>query len=455
MNDLREDLDRRAAGFTPGRAAYERVLDRAALRRARRRVTAGVTAFAISAAAFTGLWAATRGSDSVPVATPTQRIEAPPRHDGLEIGMQSSVGGWITLSNDAGVWVAGSTLFEVDASTGNPVAVASGPWDYDFVRLADAGPDTIWIASGTHLSRFNTSSGTITENLDVALGHVDAVNQFGSQTWITASGEAGQQVLARVDPATGAVLTKYTGIGQGVHQLVEAAGYLFIGRQGYSSLLRIDPTTGERVIVPSYPHNIPQGGAQERPTSLAVVGGHVWVDWGGYRISCVDAGTLETCGDREIEGTNLASDGGYLWLLSNSSVTLFDGNTGKPLAGPLSLPDTSPSSISANDGHAWIGFHDSGRVIRVDICSDPGCRSDRVRERIELIQERMAALSEVLHTKLASLDELRTALRRSPNSSIQTQILEVQMEIKKIEIKQAELQVDIAQLLDQIAPDTG
>jgi hypothetical protein len=473
MNDLREDLDRRAAGFTPDRAAYERVLDRAALRRARRRITAGVTAFAISAAAFTGLWAANHLA-TVPAHTPTASVPAPTPHDGLEIGLRAHVGGWVTLAADSGVWVAGGgRLFAVDPRTGDATEVAASSWDYDYVHLADAGGDAIWIASGPHLWRFDASSRTISNELDLSsLGFVDAVAQVDGQTWVTASGPAGQQVLARIDAGTGTVLERFPGVGQGVHQLVEAAGFLFVGaREDDGSLLRIDPATGERVTVPAYAPGEPHGGGDERVYSLAAVGRSVWADRGGFSVSCIDAITLASCGEREANVVAIASDDEFLWILSgtgstNSSiylpdpsqpatVTLLGGRSGIVLAGPIPLPDVTPASISAANGHAWIGFHDSGRVIRVDTCSDPACGSDRVRERIGPIQERIAALSEVLHTKLASLDELRTALRRSPKRSIQTQILEVQMEINQIEIKQAELQADFAQLLDQIAPDAG
>ncbi len=59
-----------------------------------------------------------------------------------------------------------------------------------------------------------------------------------------------------------------------------------------------------------------------------------------------------------------------------ATVTLVDGVNGAIVGGPLALPSITPATISAFDGHAWIGFHDGGRVIRIDCgsgrCTVPG-----------------------------------------------------------------------------------
>ena len=53
------------------------------------------------------------------------------------------------------------------------------------------------------------------------------------------------------------------------------------------------------------------------------------------------------------------------------TVTLVNGGTGEVLAGPLSLPasEHTPGTIFAFNGHAWIGFHDTGTLVRIDISS--------------------------------------------------------------------------------------
>jgi hypothetical protein len=53
-----------------------------------------------------------------------------------------------------------------------------------------------------------------------------------------------------------------------------------------------------------------------------------------------------------------------------ATVTLVNGATGEVLADALPLPsgEHTPATISAFDGHAWIGFHDTGTLIRIDTC---------------------------------------------------------------------------------------
>ena len=88
----------------------------------------------------------------------------------------------------------------------------------------------------------------------------------------------------------------------------------------------------------------------------------------------------------------MASDGARLWVLSTTrstlpstyqpdpdrpaTVTLVDGVNGTIMGGPLALPSITPATISSFDGRAWIGFHDGGRVIRIDCglgrCTVPG-----------------------------------------------------------------------------------
>jgi hypothetical protein len=43
-----------------------------------------------------------------------------------------------------------------------------------------------------------------------------------------------------------------------------------------------------------------------------------------------------------------------------------EGDRGDVVAGPLELPHHGPASITSYDGHAWVGFHDSGDVVRID-----------------------------------------------------------------------------------------
>lgn len=288
------------------------------------------------------------------------------------------MGGWVVLPEWFGVWVAGAgRLFEIDQQTGDVRQTGRGAWDYDYVQLARYGEGTILLASGETLWALDAGSGGVIRRLDLGrLGAVDALLQTRSATWVTATTADGG-VLASIDLDTGDVLERFA-VGQGRHELVKSAGYLFVGSQDPDgpSILRIHPATG--ASTPLY----------EGPGSIAVVGWQVWVAGEG-KVHCVDAIDLTTCGEVRIpRAASVASDGARLWVLSSTGSTssslyepdpdqparvyLLDGVSGEIVSGPLALPSYTPATISAFHGHAWIGFHEEGRVVRID-CDSGRC----------------------------------------------------------------------------------
>jgi hypothetical protein len=399
MSDLREDLSLQAARFVPGREAYERMLRRVARRRLIRRVATGAAAIVITVVAFAGLWATSRSS--VPVGSPTPTgspmptgsttpspsAAVPPEQ--LRIGLRTHVGGWVVLPDSFGTWVAGGgSLFDVDPTTGRVIeTVHAMNWDYDYVRLAEYGEGSIWVASGGTLWEIDARSGATLREFDLSsLGTIDDVFQTSDPAvpWVTADG-AHRNVLARIDPVTGRVMYQHE-IGQGIHQMTEADGFLFVSsRESRNDLIRVDPVTGRTMSIPGVD-----------PYSIAGIGHRVWVAEGGDSVRCIDAAlpAADCPGIQVARATALAADGPCLpqgvgkygecrlWVLSGTgsssssrylpapdqpaAVTLIDAATGKVLAGPIPLPDTTPATISAFDGHAWVGFHDSGNVFRID-----------------------------------------------------------------------------------------
>ena len=309
-------------------------------------------------------------------------ISSPPIRD-LRIGLDVDAGGWVVLPEWFGVWVAGGgTLSEIDQDSGEVRLTGTGRWDYDFVQLARYGEGTILLASGSTLWSLDASSGGVVRRNDLEhVGSVDAVINTRSGTWVAAS-EPDGGVLARIDLDTGAA-SRRVRIGHGRHQLVTSAGYLVVASQ--------DPDApGDR------PRSIQRTGAKmtlRRGTgSIASVGYRVWVTTGDH-VRCIDVLDATSCGDVPVPGAvSVASDGARLWVLSATgstststyqpdpdrpaTVTLVDGVNGEIVAGPLALPSITPATISAFQGHAWIGFHDGGRVIRIDCgvgrCSVPG-----------------------------------------------------------------------------------
>ena len=296
----------------------------------------------------------------------------------LRITKRATVPGWIVLPTPTGILIAGAgRLFELDPEEGGAPQVASGGWDYDFARLADAGDGTILIASGRTLWRFDPRDRSIVDRHDLAgLGYLDAVVRTRSGTWVTASnGE--QNVLARIDLDTGKVLERFP-VDQGVHQIAEADGYLFVMSQSYPALVRVDLVSGDMTSI------------RVGPGSIAVVGSRIWVATDD-EVACIYADHLTPCGEIPVAraGSSLSSDGQTLWLLSftgskdpsiylpdpnqPATVTMLDGNTGEILAGPLRLPDHTPATIAAFHEHVWIGFHDTGTILQVGRCDPAVC----------------------------------------------------------------------------------
>jgi hypothetical protein len=316
----------------------------------------------------------------VPIASGIPPVVPPPPM-GLLLGEETRVDGWVTLANAFGVWVAGAgQLFDVDAVTGASHRVATGRWDYDYVGLSDYGEGAIFLTTGlattgSTLFELDAPSGTVIVRLDLgSLDSIQDVLQTGSGTWVTASSQDGREVLARIDPDTGAVVQRF-GVGQG--ELVEAAGYLFTASDRFdgAEIVRVDPDLGRITPVPGV-----AGG------DIAAVGSHLWVT-SGAGVTCVNAVELTSCGDVPVTRPGLlAADGPRLWVLSltgsrssrlylpdpeqPASITVIDGASGEILAGPLALPDITPASLSAFDGHAWVGFHDTGRIVRIDRCRE-------------------------------------------------------------------------------------
>lgn len=289
----------------------------------------------------------------------------------LEIGREISADGWIVLPEESGVWVAGAgTLSRIDVARSQTLQTAArGGWDYDYVDMASAGGGTILLASGQRLWSVDAHSGRTVGTLDLErLGYVAQVMQVGRSTWVSAT--AGREgALAKIDLDSGDVVERFVFKG-GVGPFAAASGsFFFHGRAG---LVRVDRRSGEVTRLSGV-----------RPGGLVATGSHVWATTNGGGVRCIDARRLNPCGFIPMtRASALATDNGLLWVMSMTGsrsptiylpdpkqpamVALYDGASGELLAGPLELPDTTPATIAAFRTRAWIGFHDSGQILRID-----------------------------------------------------------------------------------------
>ena len=208
-----------------------------------------------------------------------------------------------------------------------------------------------------------------------ALGYIVSVYQAspsaGGGTWLAIAGDNQHGAfIAEFDPDSGTIIRRFDA-GGGVGPITDSDG--FIIARARTGLIRIDAATG----------HVATKNLNPSPQGIAAVDGHIWWTSGGGAVNCVELETWTDCGTVYIPRAGLlSSDGPRLWVLSATgsrkagiyipdpsqpaTVTLMNGESGDVLAGPVDLPHHTPASLTSYDGHAWVGFHDSGVVVRVD-----------------------------------------------------------------------------------------
>jgi hypothetical protein len=422
MDDLRTRLDDRASSFRASTDAHASVLARVAKRRMRRRVTSGLVAVVVAAAALGGLWSVTRQTaQPLQSVTPTPMPPPSPPVADLRIALDAKVNGWIPLDDGFHTWVAGGgTLSIVDRVTGTSRVVAEGSWDYDYATLFAYGEGTVLLADGSSLWEI-AGSGDVISRLDLGVGDISGVLQTEGRTWVAGTGPDGG-TLAEIDPDDGRTLRTFQ-IGQGVYQLAAIPGYIFIGTHEPRGavVLRLDVSTGTmEAAVPD-----------AEGVAIATAGSNLWWSYAN-RIHCVDGILLTPCGDVDIRApVTLAGDGGSLWVLSATGstrdniyepdpdepaqLTELDGTTGEIIAGPIDLPDFTPARLAVFNGRAWVGFHDTGRLVMVKRCPLSGCDID-LRRPLQRRLERLVASVQAESGRLQELQESYLALSMAPPS---------------------------------------
>ena len=282
----------------------------------------------------------------------------------LEIGLTTDVDAWHVAASQAGVFVTGANeLVSVDPDSGAGRTVATGPWDYDYTDI-DVSGNQVAVVSGRDMETFLADGSRLSRaEIKPGVGNLLHVGLDGRWLWV--STENG--LLARVDPDTGRIdyaMPADTG------PLVVGDGYVFVGH------LRVNTQTFAFRELPFW-----ATGA----TDSAIVGQHLWLVGNGW-VRCADVQTLEPCGDITIpDAVAIAGSGTHLFVLTATgssdpdiyipdpdhpaTVVAIDAEAGRRVGSPVPLPDVTPATISAWNQHAWIGFHDEGTVIRIDLAT--------------------------------------------------------------------------------------
>lgn len=167
--------------------------------------------------------------------------------------------------------------------------------------------------------------------------------------------------------------------GEDPRDLVFDGTHLWVANRGSNDLSRIDPVTGDGVLV-----TLP--GGVEGPESITFDGARIWV--GAYgtesgppfpgKVVSVDPGTLATevfdLGTLTAPSA-LAFDGTYLWAATGftDSLSRIDPTTGTvdPPLNPSSELD-GPSALVYDGTYLWVANQDGDTVVRVDVSNGTG-----------------------------------------------------------------------------------
>lgn len=295
-----------------------------------------------------------------PAAVPVEQVSNAAPH---KLHLATTVSGQGEIVADAGgaTWVLGAgTLSTV--TNGVAAVVARGTWSGHAV-LAPSNEGGLWIASG-HSLWMVSATGAVGKRLSPSVGSISAVLAVDGRTWV--AGSTG--MLAWIDPYTANTIQSYY-LGRGTYQLAATSGFVFVATTDptQAPIVRLNPGEGATVPVP---------GALTGP--IAAADGRLW--WGSAgRVQCVVARTLRRCGQLDVATPSLpdaaapmvvAARREALWVVyagtKSAELALFDPKNGRAIAGPITLPGATATTVAVSDSAAWIGMPDAGTVVQVE-----------------------------------------------------------------------------------------
>ena len=315
-------------------------------------------------------------------ASPTRPSDLPmePTVTTVEIGH----GGGIDVEvGEGGVWVTTRDgLVELDPATN--AIVQDIPFEGAFDL--DIGSGSIWVTN-TYvgvLARIDPASGAMLETFDFRTITPYCVDAASEAVWVTGSGDDGGDVV-RIDPETNEIVARiHVGPGEGaggIGCVVADDQAVWITRGGkHDSLIRIDPTTNEIIATINISN-------WDYWNEMALEGGSLWVAAGPHVTLADGTGTSEVQVLRIDRNTNevwppiivghgmfgLGSGDGSLWVYDGftDGLTQIDASTGA-IVRQVDIHDGGSSwggdpGIDAADGTVWMAGTSS--LNRIDLAS--------------------------------------------------------------------------------------
>jgi len=344
--DIRPHLMRTPAGFPAFRAVVVALL-----------IVVGVGA---------GVALVSRLGDSAP---PTAASHAPPHVravHGHSIRLPS--GAVDVAAGGRAVWVTGfGTMTRIDPDTDRVVAKVRTPGTEDLSRVAVA-PGAVWVtADGGRLYRIDPTTNEVVATVPVG-GSIQGVEIGGGYVWVTRPTE-GVGELVRVDPATSRVAGAPIEVGSGPVAVLYAFGALWVTNSSPSSVVRVDPSTGE----------VTQTGLAG---PVAAGYGSLWAASEGAVVRADPATGQVTARIPVPRAQAVAVAEGRVWALASprsSSPTLFypvkhtaalwevDPATNGIAQEPVRMDALQPSALAADGAALWVTDYGDGTVDRFDL----------------------------------------------------------------------------------------
>jgi YVTN family beta-propeller protein len=267
---------------------------------------------------------------------------------------------WTTLGG-----VAGASVQQLDATTGDPGAAVETP--ADTCTAMDVGYGSLWAAvcsePSSSVLRIDPATGRVVARVPLKGAVVQYEGSLASaegSVWVVT--RTPRRSLVRIDPRTNRVV-RTTDLPVGVTAVRAGLGGLWATDPDADELLRLDPRTGKTIAT------IAVG---DGPRFFAVGEGAVWVqDNGAGTVSRVDPATNEVVAtievdDGPVDGGDLAVGGGFVWArVSSWLVSKIDPATNEVVA--RYGPPSGSGSVAADDTAVWISAHDVDLVYRLPL----------------------------------------------------------------------------------------
>jgi DNA-binding beta-propeller fold protein YncE len=279
--------------------------------------------------------------------------------ENCEIG----AGNPVALASDgASVWVAKENellrLSAYDCQNLGSLSVAASDITY--------GGGYVWAVSGNQVHQISLASTRIINTFQAgsAESQATAVLYDGSSIWV-ASSSGGQNIIHKIDPASGATSSYDVGDGLPV-ELAYGGGYIWFRRGGgvVSRISAIDGTSSDDI---SFGYPVP---------SVTSGGGYIWVvSCGCAGIEChnsiaklnASSGAVESVFDYTLRlrgFSSLVFDGNNIWVSEDDRITEIRADNGR--MGTEVPTDGRGSTAMIFDGtYMWVLF--SEYVTRIPI----------------------------------------------------------------------------------------